>query len=31
MAGPTVIFQHFWIDSFSIISYDQEKSIVIIA
>src|SRR5208282_1590771 len=31
MAGATVIFQHFWIDSFSVISYDQQKSIVIVA
>ena len=31
MAGATVIFQHFGIDPFSIISYDQEKSIIIIA
>src|SRR5208282_1035979 len=31
MAGAAVIFQYLWIDSFSVISYDQEKSIIIIA
>src|SRR5271165_4946657 len=31
MAGATMFFQYLWIDSFSVISYDQQKSIVIIA
>src|SRR5208337_5178643 len=31
MAGVAMVFQYLGIDSFSVISYDQEKSIIIIA